>query len=270
MKSFKQYLNEFANKTGDKEHSFMSNGYLPLSPSLLKDFEKDIDHVYHVTDMEGLQKIVKLQGRRVDIATFTRGSEAVSVGLLSDPEVLVELEGKTSITFNADVHSAVDRNGIRWLKITISMNAKLKSIVQRFSNEITDRAIKAFDIPKKNKEGSRIIPNDIAISNWLFNNPKEKRKFIKWYFDNSKNIMNKKFITQLMNAIPEDHVPQFARMSHNEVLLHNFKIIRSRLIVKGDTVSHGLEIDQQRLVKAKRLGMHKFKTINFKEIAKLK
>ena len=82
MKSFLEYVNV---RKDNKEWQFMGDGYLPLSPAILKDFEIDVKDVYHVTTIEGLKKLARLQGKRVriDVSGFTRGSKGVSKGLLA-------------------------------------------------------------------------------------------------------------------------------------------------------------------------------------------
>ena len=110
--TFLEYVNV---RKHNKEWQFMADGYLPLSPSILKEFEVDVKNVYHVTTIKGLQKLAKLQGKRVDVAGFTRGSKGLSKGLLNDGEILTTLDGKSSVEFENDVNTRTDRNGIRWL-----------------------------------------------------------------------------------------------------------------------------------------------------------
>ena len=112
MITFLEYVNI---RNHNKEWQFAADGFIPLSPSILKEFERDVKGVYHITDIKGLQKLAKLQGKRVDISTFSKGSKGLGVGLLTSAEVLVTLDGKSSIDFSGDVASKVDRNGIRWL-----------------------------------------------------------------------------------------------------------------------------------------------------------
>ena len=107
---------EFVNiRSHNKEWQFAADGFIPLSPSILKEFERDVKGVYHITDIKGLQKLARLQGKRVDIATFSKGSVGLGFGLLRSAEVLVTLDGKSSVDFASDVATKVDRNGIRWL-----------------------------------------------------------------------------------------------------------------------------------------------------------
>jgi len=96
MITFLEYVNI---RSHNKEWQFAADGFIPLSPSILKEFEKDVKGVYHITNIKGLQKLARLQGKRVDIATFSKGSKGLSYGLLTSAEVLVTLDGKSSIDF---------------------------------------------------------------------------------------------------------------------------------------------------------------------------
>ena len=45
MLTFEEYVNV---RKRNKEWQFMADGYLPLSPSILKEFEVDVKGIYHV------------------------------------------------------------------------------------------------------------------------------------------------------------------------------------------------------------------------------
>ena len=115
--------------------------------SILKDFEIDVKDVYHVTTIEGLKKLAKLQGKRIDISGFTRGSKGVAKGLLNDAEILVKLEGKSSVNFENDVNTRTDRNGIRWLSPNGNVSKRLNARIFQFGQKIHPKIIKHFDNP---------------------------------------------------------------------------------------------------------------------------
>lgn len=267
MKTFKEFLNEFANKTGEKELEFIIAGMLPLSPSILKDFEKDVKGVYHVTSIEGFKKLLKLEGRRIDISTFSRGSDLISKGLLEEAEILVTLDGKSSIQFDADVHSGVDRNGVRWLRSNGSGIEKLKNIIFSITLDLQDQLVRWFDIPKKNEEGRR-LPTHIAISNWIFDKPGNvKKEFIKIFMLRAKKALlasGAARIKQIIDAVPLEEPDKGFSINHNEILLHNFKIKDSKIILQGN------KSDENLMKRAKKAGMGKFKTINAREIRNFK
>ena len=185
---------EFVNvRSHNKEWQFAADGYIPLSPSILKEFERDVKGVYHVTDIEGLQKLAKIQGKRVDIATFSKGSKALSRGLLRSAEILVTLDGKSSIDFANDVATRVDRNGIRWLSSHGSITKNVNDIVFAFGQKVLKKVVRNFDIPEAVPGSStRTVPLHIRVGNWIHDKDgKTKRNFLKYYHTEAKKLINK-------------------------------------------------------------------------------
>ena len=261
---FIQQTNEFVNvRSHNKEWQFAADGFILLSPSLLKEFERDVKGVYHVTDIEGLQKLAKIQGKRVDIATFSKGSKALSRGLLRKAEILVTLDGKSSIDFAGDVASKVDRNGIRWLSSHGSISKKVNDIVFAFGREILKKAVKNFKIPEMSDPVySRTVPLHIRVGNWIHDKDgKTKRKFIKYYHTEAKKLINKQLIDQINKAVSWVGPKAF---QHDEILLHNFKIVNSKLIRSSDP-----DKAEKMWKNAEEAGMTKFDVIDQFEIVKL-
>lgn len=274
MLTFLEYINVRKN---NKEWQFMADGYLPLSPSILKEFEVDVKNVYHVTTIKGLQKLARLQGKRIDISGFTRGSRGISKGLLNDGEVLVTLDGKSSIQFERDANTRTDRNGIRWLSPDGNISKRLNDIVRGFKNDILKKIVKKLEVPKeliKGKEeyilnGKLYTKNKIihlndatAISNYLHEADGEtKRKLIKYYYDEAKKLINTRLIEQMNDAVKWSDYEQF---SHNEVLIHNFKITGSKLIRSSDP-----DKAEKMWKKAEKAGMTRFDVIDQADVEKL-
>ena len=263
---FIQQTNEFVNiRSHNKEWQFAADGFIPLSPSLLKEFERDVKGVYHVTDIEGLQKLAKIQGKRVDIATFSKGSKALSRGLLRSAEILVTLDGKSSIDFVNDIATKVDRNGIRWLSSHGGMSDRVKDIAFAFGQKILKKAVRNFDIPEAVPgSGSRTVPLHIRVGNWIHDKDgKTKRNFLKFYHGEAKKLINKQFIDKINKAASHE-TSWTPHLGHDEILLHNFKIVSSRIILgDGDKA-------EKTLKRAKKAGMGQFKKISAREIEHLK
>ncbi len=274
MLTFLEYVNV---RKYNKEWQFMADGYLPLSPAILKEFEVDVENVYHVTTIEGLKKLARLQGKRVDISGFTRGSKGISKGLLADGEVLVTLDGKSSIQFDRDANTRTDRNGIRWLSPGGNISRQLNNIVLGFKNDILKKLVKKLEVPKKQNQGKeeyifkgKLYTTDkiihltdaTAISNYLRKaDGKTKRKLIKYYYDEAKKLINKKLIKEMNDAVKWSDYKQF---SHNEVLIHNFKITGSKLIRSSDP-----DKAEKMWKKAEEAGMTKFDVIDAADVAKI-
>ena len=253
MITFLEYINV---KKYNKEWQFAADGYIPLSPSILKKFEKDVKGVYHITDIKGLQKLARLQGKRVDIATFSKGSKGLSGGLLRTAEVLVTLDGKSSIDFAGDVASKVDRNGVRWLSSHGSISQEVNDIVFAFGQKILKKVVDNFDIPSKKN-----FAMHIDVGNWIHDKDgKTKQKFIKYYHTEAKKLINK----QLIDKISKATEPDYTQFKHDEILLHNFKIVNSKLIRSSDP-----DKAEKMWKNAEKAGMTKFDVIDQYEVAKL-
>ena len=261
MITFLEYVNI---RRHNKEWQFAADGYIPLSPSILKEFERDVKGVYHVTDIKGLQKLAKLEGKRVDIATFSKGSKALSRGLLRSAEILVTLDGKSSIDFVNDIATKVDRNGIRWLSSHSSGSDKVKDISFAFGQKILKKVVNNFDIPESVPGSSmRTVPLPIRVGNWIHDKDgKTKRNFLKYYHTEAKKLINKQLIDKINKALSNKI---YRHLGHDEILLHNFKIVSSRIILAD--VSKQAE---KTLKRAKEAGMGQFKKISAKEIEHLK
>ena len=255
---------EFVNvRSHNKEWQFAADGFIPLSPSILKEFERDVKGVYHVTDIKGLQKLARLQGKRVDIATFSKGSVGLGFGLLSSAEVLVTLDGKSSVDFDSDVGTKVDRNGIRWLSSHGSISKRVNDIAFAFGREILKKVVSNFKIPEAVPgSGMRTVPLHIRVGNWIHDKDgKTKRKFIKYYHTEAKKLINKQLIDKINKAVSWVGPKAF---QHNEILLHNFKIVNSKLIRSSDP-----DKAEKMWKNAEKAGMTKFDVIDQSEVAKL-
>ena len=264
MITFLEYINV---KKYNKEWQFAADGFIPLSPSILKDFEKDVKGVYHITDIKGLQKVTKLQGKRVDIATFSKGSKGLSVGLLRSAEVLVTLDGKSSIDFAGDVASKVDRNGIRWLSSHGSITKNVNDIAFAFGREVLKKVVRNFNIPEEVPGSStRTVPLHIRVGNWIHDKDgKTKRNFLKFYHTEAKKLINKKLINKINDTfswyVSDKYELPFG---HDEILLHNFKIVNSKLIRSSDP-----DKAEKMWKNAEKAGMTKFDVIDYSEVASI-
>ena len=257
------FLEYVTTRSHNKEWQFAADGFIPLSPSILKEFERDVKGVYHVTDIKGLQKLARLQGKRVDIATFSKGSVGLGFGLLRSAEVLVTLDGKSSVDFDSDVGTKVDRNGIRWLSSHGSISKRVNDIAFAFGREILKKVVSNFKIPEAVPgSGMRTVPLHIRVGNWIHDKDgKTKRKFIKYYHTEAKKLINKQLIDKINKAVSWVGPKAF---QHDEILLHNFKIVNSKLIRSSDP-----DKAEKMWKNAEKAGMTKFDVIDQEDVAEL-
>jgi hypothetical protein len=115
MKTFKGYLTEM--KPHHSQHSYDTNelifeqmDLLPLilsTPALERAFG-GLTRIkaWHLTDIDGLEGVVELQGKKASISAITEvGHRAVFNGVLTDGEVIVELEGTQLISADVDIQT---------------------------------------------------------------------------------------------------------------------------------------------------------------------
>jgi hypothetical protein len=203
---------------------------MPLSTSILQEFERESPIAYHVTDLRGFNTLVKLQGKRKDVACFTRGSEGISKGAITDGTILVKLSGKSSFYSGVDFKSRLDRNGNRWIgkfgDVNYgSENIKDSIIYKEFSKIMKDKIM-------------AIYPIDSITDMWPlldeYSSGKEKAEFIKWYYDETKKIINKKFIQKVQKNMAKLTGSSGGEYNNDELFLHDFKILEVDIIDKYD------------------------------------
>ena len=128
MKSFKFFIKEATDQkwqqslsslifdTG-REENFYIDVPIPLSPAIFKRVWPDDIRatVFHVTDSDGLDKLVKLQGKKKSISAFTEmDSYYYSRGVQTAGGIIAEMDGNVLIAAPADIMSRPDNTGRRW------------------------------------------------------------------------------------------------------------------------------------------------------------
>ena len=97
----------------------MQNRHVPLSPSIVNKMLGDITvEVYHTTDNNGLDKLMKLQGKKKSISTFDasdRRGPAAGFGMWTKGGIVAKIEGTLLARSVADLWSKPDKQGRRWV-----------------------------------------------------------------------------------------------------------------------------------------------------------
>ena len=213
--TFRDLLEKYVSGNRSKEIELMARGYMPLTPSIMKDFEHFIPKTYHVTSFKNVDNIMKLQGKRKDIPTFTKGSYGLSRGAIENSDVLFTLEGYSSFDASLDFESVLDRNGHRWLNPDKDYDMVVNN---KFKVPMYKEIIKEYDLKDR-----------FSIESFIFNlDNKEKAKFIKFYFDTSKKLTTKTLINDIKKSISNGMAGSFG---NNEILLHNFKVNKLQIII---------------------------------------
>ena len=135
MKSFKQYLREFAIKsTSDLVFEVGSQGSassalkIPISGPMFKRIWPDTIRatVFHVTDHNGLGRIKKLEGGKKSIsAFFSMMSRYMERGVATSGGAVVEMDADVLISAKDDIMSQVDKTGRRCVEMSWFQNSNM-------------------------------------------------------------------------------------------------------------------------------------------------
>ena len=211
MKSFKYFIKE---ATGQKwqqslsslifdtgrEENFYLDVPIPLSSSIFKRVWPDDIRttVFHLTDGDGLDKLVKLQGKKKSISAFTSMDRYYySRGVQTEGGIVAEIDGNVLIAAPTDIMSRPDNTGRRWTAFrAISGREKF--------GRIDDLTIKSIgkDVEKLFKQlittyyPDKLQPYSKKLANtqWQYIGAhplSDKRKIIADYIDGMEKIIKK-------------------------------------------------------------------------------
>ena len=238
-----------------KEWDMMLHGNIPITPSMMKSLETTRE-MYHITDVPGLINLKKIEGQKKIVAGFTRGSDTIADGALTDGTVLVKLKGKSPFSGVHDLGTFLDRNGNRWLpwdQIVQDNGPHGDFLWNNFTKPMTDKQIIYFGVK---------TPEDVFFKVQYLDG-KGKNKFIKWYFDESKKILTKKFFRDLQMIMEEQ---KYMWYGSDEVLMHSFKIQEIKVV----TDSRREYVEKMTMGDLAEIGIVPKGKITRKEIERLK
>ena len=255
MKTFKGYITEAATAwTGslsdilfDLPRAGIIDVKIPLSPSIFKRiWPKSIrSTAFHVTDYAGVEKLIKMQGKKRSISAFYNMSEEmIEYGIQTEGGYVVELEGDVLVAAPDDISTQPDKSGRRWIVLSTLMNnpddypaglggkTKLKGIKDDIESLLVD-------IMAKNDLGpyKKALTATEINKGWIYlgqsTGGKEKSLIIKDYIDGMEKIMKKN--SRKLGPLFTDYtkkrtlkvdpdsgdIPQW-----DELVVNNFKIIK--------------------------------------------
>ena len=249
MKTFKNYLTEVApawteslsTALFDLPRAGLKDVRIPLSPSIFKRlWPKAVrSTAFHVTDLMGVQKLKKMQGKKRSISAFyNMDYDMISYGIRTEGGYVVELVGDVLAAAPDDIASAPDKSGRRWITLSTLLDpvsdhgfgggTKLKG----FENEVNEMMIEIIMDWADDPVG---MPNVNKAWGHLHKEYKSDKKnlslIIRDYIDGMEKIM-KKYSKKLgplfkdytknrtLNVDPDSgDVPQW-----DELVVNNFKI----------------------------------------------
>ena len=212
MRSFNRYLKEGAKPAWteslstalfDLGHRGIGEVRIPLSPSIFKRiWPKSIrSTAFHVTDYQGIQRLIKMQGGKRSISAFyNMDYDMISYGIRTEGGYVAELEGDVLAAAADDIASAPDKSGRRWITLNILTNrsdehppgfggrASLKGIDQDIEEMMMDIIMKYADDPKFMPD----IPKSWkALGREYANERKILSEIIRDYIDGMEKVMKK-------------------------------------------------------------------------------
>jgi len=215
--------------------------------------------VFHVTEYDGMLKIIKMQGGKKSISAFThnenttgdgKGTGGVFRGIAGDGGYVVELEADILLASPADLFSTPDKSGRRWVYWDSLISGMGGASKLRGMEKQLETMLKGI-IAEYNEEDSitKLVKTDVAAAwmkfgkgdltqdgrsvgkrsgNWT-------RLIIKDYMDGMEKIM-KKYSTKLKEVFygyltgaalnPKRSKNISPSATWDELLVNNFKVIK--------------------------------------------
>ena len=247
MKSFKQYLREFAiQSTSDYVFDTPSGEagslQIPISGPMFKRIWPDTIRatVFHVTDHNGLGKIKKLEGGKKSIsAFFSMMSRYMESGVATSGGVVVEMDADVLISARDDIMSQVDKTGRRWVEMSWFENATrdragFSKIEKDLTELISNLIVKHLSFEKLQSIRVGAGRDDFHVwsdmKRHLEGDGKKLRLVIKDYFDGVEKVIkkNKKIMSSIFYGYAKSK--RMTDNSWDEQIVNNIKVKKVHLI----------------------------------------
>jgi hypothetical protein len=264
MKSFKQYLKEFAIKsTSDYAFEVGSQALgssalkIPISGPMFKRIWPDTIRttVFHVLSAEDLYALKKLEGKKKSIsAFFSMMARNLESGVASGGGVVAELDADVLVSARDDIMSEVDKQGRRWVMMTWFENQTRErgklSKVEKDLNVLIKQLVFKHLGPILGKVDVKQLPEFDLWTN-MKRHLKDSKKLslvIKDYFDGVERII--KSNKEVMSSIFYGYVKSKRQTDNawDEQIVNNIKIKKIHYIpiVVGDEEEDGnIENEEQ-------------------------
>ena len=216
MKTFKQYLREFAIRS-TSDYVFNAGGdssalKIPISGPMFKRIWPDTIRttVFHTTDLARLEKLKRLEGGKKSIsAFFSMMSRYMETGVATggDVHVVVEMEADVLVSARDDIMSEVDKQGRRWVmmswfanqtrggmgpkfgKVEKELNSLIKYLVSKHITPIIGKEVQ--QTKHFGKDSGAVFEIWGNMKRHLKGDGKKLRLVIKDYFDGVEKVIKK-------------------------------------------------------------------------------
>ena len=261
MKTFKGYLTEFVQQSTsdyvfDTPGGNSSSLQIPISGPMFKRIWPDTIRatVFHTTDLNGLEKLKRLEGKKKSIsAFFSMMSRYMETGVATggDVHVVLEMDADVLVSAKDDIWSQVDKQGRRWVELQWFENANVTGPkfgqVEKDFNTLIKGLVKKH-LPKE-KGNEFEIWSDMKrhLKAGREGGGSRLRLVIKDYFDGVEKVFkkNKKVMGNIIYGYTKSK-----RMTDNawdEQIVNNIKIKKVHIWPdkRGQTEEEEDEIKQQ-------------------------
>ena len=223
---------------------------IPISPAIMRRiWPKPVrTKVFHLTDFDGVKKVIKMQGGKRSISAFFNIEPIVlEDGIKSEGGFFLEMIADILIASQDDLGSQPDKTGRRWVSFSSLMNkptdadpglgggAKLK----KMENDIKEMLINII------VDHSDITPVPNVNKAWSYlgksTGGKEKSLIIKDYIDGMEKVMKKH--SKVLGALLTDYTKKRIQEPDpdsgdkpmwDELVVNNFKIEKVHVVTGDD------------------------------------
>ena len=213
---FKEFIAEKSAQGNYDINKLIGMNAVPLSTDMMDRLGYSYeDEAYHVTDVQYLNDLAKLQGSKKQISAFTVGGNEL-MKLPSNPTVVVKLEGNFVIEAKSDMWTALDKQGRRWITLADSNNEIGTTHSEKLSffiGGIKNKIIK--------KLGYDVYDDKVKSTNSISWMTKKDRSIL--YREYIKEV--EKYLEKCGYKLLNNHLKENITYSYNEVILNKFKII---------------------------------------------
>jgi len=248
VKSFKQHLKEAPAWTEslsvmlfDLPRADLADVKIPLSPSIFRRIwpEAVRSRVFHLTDLDGLGKLKKMQGGKRSVSAFYNiNSSSIGDGIRTYGGYIAEMDADVLAAAPDDIGSQPDKQGRRWLVWSTLVDPKTqngmggKSQLGGMYRDINEMMI---EIIMEYADDPKFMPNVnkswIALGQEYRNENKILSQIIRDYLDGMEKVMKKH--SKPLKSIFTDYAFDKELMQDpdsgdfalwDEVVVNNFKI----------------------------------------------
>jgi len=213
---FKDFITEKNAQGNTDMKTLIAMNYIPLSTPMMDRLGYSYeDEAYHVTSVQYLKDLKKLQGSKKQISAFTKGGNEL-MKLPSNPDILIKLEGNIVIEADSDMWTAIDSGGRRWINLVAAKEE---------NGTVHSERLAFFISGIKNKLRKELGYAPLPVG---YQGIKDMAVMAK--SDRSK--MYKKYIEEVEKYLQKDgykllskHLKENITYSYNEVIMNNIKIL---------------------------------------------